>query len=296
MGIKKETLYQLERIANALERIANALEQDQAPKELLLDRPVPEKELPQGVSRGTRNQLTTPRAAELFLRQRGFAIRPITGTRQLEPSSDLVSLAQFMGKNYSLIRSFYLELKTHLSKGTTLVFPFENLSSAAIEATREFGDQLYQAGLLSEMSQNGVPWLSARPSREGRAINFLTGKWLEHFIWDQLRQVVGPAQPIDYLMNRQVILPDGRDFEFDIVAMIDGNPFWFEAKSGNYAPYLPKYADISQILGLNSEQSFLVLAEIGNTFPSEITARCHMTVTSPADFSTTLSQRLAPGA
>lgn len=291
MGTKKETLSQLERIANALERIANALE-NRPSGELPLDQP-PEKKLFLGDNRRVKNQLQAPRAAEYFLRQRGFTIRPLSGTQPLEPESDLVSLARFMAGNYSLIRDFYLELKTHLSKGTTLVFPLENLSPVAIEATREFGEKLGQAGLLSEISQNGVPWLSARPSREGRAINFLTGKWLEHFVWDQLRQVVGLSQPIDYLMNRQVILPDGRDFEFDIVAMIDGNPFWFEAKSGNYAPYLNKYAEISKILGLGPEQSFLVLAEINGNLPSEVTVRCNMTVTSPADFSAALSQRLA---
>lgn len=292
MGTKKETLYQLERIANALERIANALE-DRSPGESPLTPPMPEKKPFLGGNRRARNQLPAPRAAEYFLRQRGFTIRPLSGAQQLEPDSDLVSLARFMAGNYPLIRDFYLELKTHLSKGTTLVFPFENLSPDTIETTREFGTKLEQAGLLSEMSQNGVPWLSARPSREGRAINFLTGKWLEHFIWDQMRQVVGPSQPIDYLMNRQVILPDGRDFEFDIVAMIDGNPFWFEAKSGNYAPYLNKYAEIANILGLGPEQSFLVLAEINGNLPSEVTVRCNMTVTSPADFSAALSQRLA---
>lgn len=65
-----------------------------------------------------------------------------------------------------------------------------------------------------------------------------------------------------YVINPQIILPNGDDFELDVVFLINGNIYWIEAKTSAYQNYIDKYSKVAKMLNGMSERVFLVLTEI----------------------------------
>ena len=51
-----------------------------------------------------------------------------------------------------------------------------------------------------------------------------------------------------YLLNPQIILPNGDDFELDLICHVNNFFFWIEAKSGDYQQHINKYSKMSKIL------------------------------------------------
>ena len=67
-----------------------------------------------------------------------------------------------------------------------------------------------------------------------------------------------------YLINPQIILPNGNDFELDVVFLINGEIYWVEGKTGNYQHYINKYSHVANMLNLDKNHSFLVLTDVIN--------------------------------
>ena len=60
------------------------------------------------------------------------------------------------------------------------------------------------------------------------------------------------------------ILPNGNDFELDVVFLINGEIYWVEGKTGNYQHYINKYSHVANMLNLDKNHSFLVLTDVIN--------------------------------
>ena len=89
-----------------------------------------------------------------------------------------------------------------------------------------------------------------------------------------------PSKEVDfsYLINPQVILPNGNDFELDLVFCVNDNFFWIEAKSGDYQQHITKYSRIATLLGLDYEHSIMVLTDIAPNQSDALTSLFGMTV------------------
>ncbi|WP_205409786.1 hypothetical protein [Pseudothauera hydrothermalis] len=82
----------------------------------------------------------------------------------------------------------------------------------------------------------------------------------------------------EYLINPQIILPNGDDFELDILAAIGSSIYWIEAKSGDYQQHVAKYSKFARLLGLDFDHSFMVLTDVPDSRCDALSSLFSMTV------------------
>jgi hypothetical protein len=80
------------------------------------------------------------------------------------------------------------------------------------------------------------------------------------------------------LLNPQIVLPNGDDFELDLIFQVNDFFFWIEAKSGEYQQHISKYSKMSKILNLDFKHSIMVLPDISENQCDALTALFSMTV------------------
>lgn len=184
-------------------------------------------------------------------------------------NTSLDNVAYFMGNRYNDIRKVYETIKRHLNKPNGFHLDLKNATQSEISASCQLCTTLYDIAFLSEYKYDKSPryFIHATPNKIPIAINFLTGHWLEIFIrktiQDSLKSLPAAIE-YTYLINPQIILPNGNDFELDVVFLINGEIYWVEGKTGNYQHYINKYSYVANMLNLDKNHSFLVLTDVIN--------------------------------
>jgi len=120
------------------------------------------------------------------------------------------------------------------------------------------------------------------------AINFFTGQWLELFALQAVREAEA-AFGVDThpVAGVHVELPNGDQFELDLVFTVDGRLVWVEAKTtDDFAGLLPKYKTISQALCRSERDAILLWSgfERGDALQATRGALARMTLCSPDGF------------
>lgn len=142
-------------------------------------------------------------------------------------NTSLDNVAYFMGNRYNDIRKVYETIKRHLNKPNGFHLDLKNATQSEISASCQLCTTLYDIAFLSEYKYDKSPryFIHATPNKIPIAINFLTGHWLEIFIrktiQDSLKSLPAAIE-YTYLINPQIILPNGNDFELDVVFLING--------------------------------------------------------------------------
>jgi len=279
--MEKELLIVLERIATALEKIADSLNKNPAEKPIFV-RQSNVKEVGK-----TDNIVNNYRIIEEFLNSRNIKIKNIPPE---EVDKILDKIAVYMGNNFSLIRSFYELIKHNINSGLTVKLELKNKRQEEINAICNLAKRLHEIAFLEEYKYFNSPKyiLYARPNRIPKVMSFFSGKWLERFIKSQtilLLQKMNPNLNIGYLLNPQIKLPNGDDFEFDLLLSVENDIYWFEAKTGDYQRYMEKYSKISKILELGFERSFMILTDITPTGAEALRTIFYMNVVPIENFS-----------
>lgn len=121
------------------------------------------------------------------------------------------------------------------------------------------------------------------------AINFINGKWLEEYLAIKIVNILGTLglvykKDYDFVKNIKLRLPNGKDFELDLLFKIRDKFFWFEAKTGEYQQYVNRYSSVSNILNIPKDQAFIVITEITKTGAEAISDIFDMNVTNLESF------------
>lgn len=216
-----------------------------------------------------------------YLQQRRVTIKTLCRT----PTSDRIldSLAHFIATRYEAVRPLMLELKRNQGTGGLIDLDLTDKPSTVVSDVCQLATRLRDLAFLSHYRYSGSPRrkLQARPSRDPVAINFLTGGWLERYVRQRVLTTFAarnPAIPLYFLCNPQVLLPNGRDFEFDLLVMAGPLIYWFEMKTGEHRSFLDKYSDVADMLGLPSERCVMVLAEAPAHTVADLTRLYPLTV------------------
>lgn len=264
----KESDNVLERIANALERIASALE-------------VTSTSTDSGKNNVTPSQSTIPldnsateheagiKSIERFLESRGIKIK----TKKPEDAADEIidKLSQFLGENYLALRNILTKIKRSMQTGAPIAESISSYSQKDISSICQFCSRLHDIAFLEKHKYFRSPTylIKAKTTTLPRAQAFFAGQWLERFTLQKLKSAhktvqteLGDSAHLDYLINPQVILPNGDDFELDIIALIGRLPIWIEAKSGDYQQYVQKYSQLARIMGLDFRHSIMILPDV----------------------------------
>jgi hypothetical protein len=261
--MSEELIKVLERIAFALEKIADSLNKDKINKNYFVE---------PSVTMFDENKVEIQREAikdreviEDFLLSRNVIIKYIPPEEEADEILDKISI--FMGNRYSLIKPFYEQIKYNMNSGGSIRMDLRNKTQEEVSAICQLATMLHEIAFLEEYNYLKSPrfLLFARPSRIPKALNFFSGKWLENFVKSQvisILQQVNPDLKFSYLLNPQIKLPNGDDFELDLLFAIENEIYWLEAKTGDYQRYIEKYSKVSQILKLDWNSCFMILTNI----------------------------------
>jgi hypothetical protein len=200
-----------------------------------------------------------------------------------EKDEVLDSLSQYMGNKYTHISRVYNRLKRSLNNARGFRHDLKHESQEVISYSTQFCSLLHKYALLTDYRYFNSPkfLITGKPARIPMAINFLTGQWLERFVKSTLlkaTQGCDEALQFAYLMNPQIILPNGDDFELDVLFYLEGEIYWFEAKTGQYQNYVEKYARMSRLLNLDQEHAYMVLTDIDANTTAALTKLFKMQV------------------
>jgi len=279
------------KLLNTLERIAISLESINS--RLLINLPVQTI-----VNNGSVNDQETERPIKTkfvsstseitdFLLSRGIRIKNIPSEDASNNEIDLISV--YMGTRYELIMKFYERIKTNLNMGTSFMMNLKNETQESLSSICQLANKLHRIAFLEDYHYQKSPKyiLTARTSRASKALNFLSGGWLEIFVKCQVQSLISHnLSDIEYsfIANPQIILPNGNDFELDILFRIDKQIFWFEAKTGDYQKHIEKYSKISSIMNLDKDHTYLVVADRTDNLTKSLTELYGINVKSVGEF------------
>lgn len=193
----------------------------------------------------------------------------ITANSNTELSHTLDKLSLFMGNKYNEIAKVYNALKSTITSGRKLTISIKDLPSIYQSSSCQLCHQLYALAFLIEYKYKNSPYceISLKVNRIPEAINFLSGNWFEIYIKNIFISYIDKYSLWDefsFLMNPQVKLPNGSDFEFDHLFKVQDNLFWFECKTTNYQEFIYKYKEVRQVLNIDVKNSCLILSEISD--------------------------------
>lgn len=275
----------LERIADALERIADALEQrrevattSDISKDDILTEFDNEIDLLEDIVEDIEdvhsndefpyeNNETDP--IEDFLNNRGITIKTVPPE---DPADNVInSLSLFLGEHYDGLKRILAKIKRHMQKGSFFTENIKNNPQQTISDITQFCTRLHNIAFLEQYKYFKSPqyFIKAKATTLPMAQKFFSGQWLERFVLQKVGETVtNVAGEMDedlgfsYLLNPQIVLPNGDDFELDLIFHANNNFFWVEAKSGDYRQHIAKYSKISNLLGLDYRHSIMVLTDI----------------------------------
>ncbi len=226
-----------------------------------------------------------PSMLEAFLRARGIQIKTIPTE---EPADEIIDrLALYIGERYDLVADLLIRLKRAMQLGLPISMSLKGRPPLEISSVCQLCTFLHQMAFLEDYQYSRAPKyvLRAKTTMLPKAQRFLSGQWLERFMLQQLKAIdtqltalTGQRFPFEYLMNPQVVLPNGSDFELDLLAAIGPRVYWIEAKTGNYQQHVSKYSRYVQTFGLDADHSFMVLADAPESRCDALSSLFGMTV------------------
>lgn len=200
-----------------------------------------------------------------FLADKNIQVKAFQTDEEIDDVLDNIAL--FMGNRYNKVKKVYNSIKSKLNSGTGFRLDLKNATQEEVSYSCQLCNSLHQIAFLSEYKYFKSPQflLYGKPNRIPTAINFFTGQWLERFIKTEVKNTIRKLErPVKfaYLTNPQIILPNGDDFELDVLFHIENEIFWFEAKTGEYQNYVDKYSRMAKLLQLDNKHAFMVLTEV----------------------------------
>jgi hypothetical protein len=230
------------------------------------------------------------RAEEAFLTVFDWlASRNITvkNFKQQEPDDDVFDqLAVFLGERFDSLKRVHDQIRKRLSTGSSFVLDLSSSSQEEIANSTQFCTWLHEYAFLASYRYNKYSkTIYATPQRVGKVINFFTGGWFERFVFLKVASLLSQnGLGYVHLLNAQISLPNGDDFELDLLYLTEDEPLWLECKTGDYQAYITKYADVRPMLAIPKERSILVILGISDELSSQLTDLYDITVANENNF------------
>jgi hypothetical protein len=138
------------------------------------------------------------------------------------------------------------------------------MSTAERSAAVQFGTLLHRHGMLKDFYYHRSPKKQLRviPTKDGEISQFLTGGWLEMYVnaimGKRLRASISPAK-FQLMVNVKGSFSDGREFESDLMACVDGRLVWIECKTGHWQDYSARFRGLVKTFGTDRTSAGLLL-------------------------------------
>lgn len=249
--------------------------------------------------------LSDPALAPLLALLAAKSIQVKTLPAPEEGDEHLTHIALLMGERYAAIRTFYQRLKSTLGSGHPLTLHLADEPQEHVTATCQLATDLHNLAFLSDYKYRRSPQylLHARVNRLPRALNFLAGGWLERYAAALAARIAArrlsergalglPPLRAALLKNPQITLPNGDDFELDLVLEAGGEAVWVELKTGDYQRHVAKYSRMSELLALPPRRALMVLTDVSPQVCASLSSVFQMRVLSVEELPAALEEAL----
>ncbi len=182
-----------------------------------------------------------------------------------EEYGELVELANFIAGELEQVEEFLYGFKRNQESGGSFFINLEDASPEKFASLSRLGQLAQEAGLLARfkhLKRDRV--FVVQPNRSSYSINFITGKWLELYVWDVVNRKIlrqYPEGEIDGLFSAQIAFPNGDEFEIDALLLVRDRPLWIEAKTGEFTEKIPRFSEIRKQLGVDPADAFLLAVQ-----------------------------------
>ncbi len=254
----------LEKIAGSLESIENQIERIIIPQIIKLEKDGVENLNNKANTKNNQklakdnNPLLYQEIIDFFARN-GMVVNSTSSEQKIDPK--LQTIANLMGNHYQVIKKLHESIKINLSSGKEFTLELNDDSGQKIGTITQLCSQLHQLKFLEEYHYE-KRILKAKPSQNPKAINFLSGQWLELYLRKQMILCLRRARPQSkyaYLFNGKITLSNGENREIDIIFKTEKELFWFEAKTKDYQAHIHKYHHLASLLKLDRDHVYLIL-------------------------------------
>lgn len=180
-------------------------------------------------------------------------------------------LAEMIGKNFMELQPIIMGLKSTQGKKTNCIVNISKYPKPVQAVCIKFAKTLYDNALLTEYRISNYPFqaIVARIQNDGTIINFVTGHWMEIFVYATVREILNYYRnqcgiDMELYSNISIMLPTNEYFELDILCFVGNTPLWIECKSGEYQSRIVKYKKFASRYNIEPRNSFTVIAGITN--------------------------------
>ncbi len=219
-----------------------------------------------------------------WLHTKGVSVR---NYRNESPDDEVLDeLALFLGDRFATLWRLHDAIRRSLSAEVSFTLSMASRSQAEIADSTRFCEMLSMYAFLSSYRYNkDTKTIYAVPQKVGKIVNFFTGGWFERYIFLRLmyRLADYEIEPT-YLLNPQIILPNGDDSELDLLFWVDNGPLWVECKTGDYQAYITKYSHVRKHLSIPKPRAILVILGISDDLASKLTHLHDVTVANEYTF------------
>ena len=240
------------------------------------------------------------RELEAFLNGHGIKIKKLPKAHPADETLDRLAMA--MGDHFELMSPVLNMIKRAMHNGAGFQYRMAKLPQSSVGIITQQCKEWHRMAFLHDYFYERSPifTIHAKASTLSSAMTFFSGQWLERFINGHVRRCVAKLQaelgrhiPLETLSNAHITLPNGDDFELDLILNCGpGLVFWIEGKTGDYQRYVQKYSKFAKTIGLTSAHSFIVLTEVRSDECSTLSSLFGMTVCTPENFETAFSDVL----
>ena len=292
----------LERIAIALERIVNSRSSSETPVFVrqatgMAIRPMNNSEDISTTSFSDVNHASLKcESIVAFLEAKGIRVKTIPPTT---PADEIIdSLSLLLGSRYTSIEKILNHIKRNMQIGGSFQLFLRDEAEEAISSICQFCQRLYQVSFLTDYRYEKSPKyiLHATVSSTPTAQRFFSGQWLERFILVTIKNAIKLTAPdiqFEWLINPQIILPNGDDFELDVIVWVAEKLFWIEAKTGDFQQYIDKYSRMAKLLKLPPDQTFMVLTRQSQENCHALSSLFNITVCDVTHFTDVIQEAFA---
>ena len=177
-------------------------------------------------------------------------------------------IASVIGDNYDDIEPFLKALKYSASNKQPVSISTAKCSKQVKAKYENLGSVLFENAMLENyFFRQDRNIIHAKLSENPPVVNFITGHWMEIYIFNALQKMLDSYRKqynceIEIYGNLQISLPDGNNFELDILGFINAQPLWIECKSGIFQDSVTKYKNFGSRYHIPHQNSLMVVSGI----------------------------------